>query len=142
MVSIQATIAEKSPAYDHLFLGLLLIACSWVGWRQSRSPGVKEKITTVFSASFLGLLLDVFLVVLYFIVVQSVEIIQTSSPVVLGPSSALPESRGLFAVFAVYAAVKGFVIIEMSFHLILLIRCCHPFSLQDLMKAIINNYNL
>jgi hypothetical protein len=53
--AVSAALESKLAASAHLIVALLLIACSWVGWRQSRSP---------------GLLLDVLLVVLYFIIVQ------------------------------------------------------------------------
>jgi hypothetical protein len=35
---------SKVTASAHLFVALLLIACSWVGWRQSVSPGITEKV--------------------------------------------------------------------------------------------------
>jgi len=99
--AISAGVEEKLPAYAHLFVALLLIACSWVGWRQSASPGMRIRITTVFQWSFVGLLLDVLLVVLYFIVVQGVEV--NTGGTKLTQASARPEVQSLFYVFFVYA---------------------------------------
>jgi hypothetical protein len=101
-VAMSVDVSQKLPGFAHLLLALLLIACSWMGWRQSRSPGMKERITSVFGLTFLGLLLDVLLVVLYFIVVQAGEIkLGNAAP---DPPSALPEAKGLLVVFGVYAA--------------------------------------
>jgi hypothetical protein len=93
---------SKVTASAHLFVALLLIACSWVGWRQSVSPGITEKISGVFRRSFVGLLLDVILVVLYFIIVQRAEINTVTGQIAVEPTSARPEANGLLWVFAVY----------------------------------------
>ena len=47
----------------------------------------------------------------------------------------------LFIIFIIYAIVEGFIIIKTPFYFILLIRCCYLFSLQNLIKTIINDYN-
>src|SRR5205823_1636231 len=88
----------------HLFVALLLIACSWVGWRQSVSPGITQKVTGVFRRSFVGLLLDVILVVLYFIIVQRAEINTVTGQIAVLPISARPEAKGLLWVFAAYVS--------------------------------------
>src|SRR6266487_2249411 len=109
VVATQMPVTEKLPAFSHLLLALVLIACSWVGWRQSRSPGMKERITSVFGGAFLGLLLDVMLVVLYFMVVQTAESAKEApmptkpDAAVLSPASAVPEARLLSIIFAFYA---------------------------------------
>ena len=48
----------------------------------------------------------------------------------------------LFIISTIYATVEDSIIIKAPFYLIFLIRCYHPFSLQGLVKTIINDYNL
>ena len=104
LVSVAAPLWDKAPAFAHLGVGLLLIAASWVGWRQSVSPGMKEeKVKYLFSVPFLGLLLDVLLVILYFIIVRNVEIEQKDGSPSLAATTAVPESSWLCVVFGVYA---------------------------------------
>jgi hypothetical protein len=103
LLGIQGTFLEKLPGFAHLALGLIVIAASWVGWRQSQSPGMKEQIRSQFSLRFVGLLIDVLLVILYFVLVRSVEIEQEAGATVHASASALPEAFWLMAVFAVYA---------------------------------------
>lgn len=90
------------PAAMHLAVGLVLIASSWVGWRQSKSPGMKEKVEFVFSRTFLGLLLDVILVVLYFIVIRQGEIDEKNGAAVVTIATAAPEAMWVTIVFFVY----------------------------------------
>ena len=103
---VTASLCEKMPAILHLVLGLSLIALSWVGWQKSveRNEPVKEKVKYWFSLAFLGLILDVFLVTLYFIVVRNVEIRETNGIFELSDASAVPESYWIIIVFLVYAA--------------------------------------
>lgn len=104
VVGIDAPLPEKMPAFAHLGVGLVLIAASWVGWRQSVSPGMKEsKVEYLFSLPFLGLLLDVLLVIIYFIIVRNVELEQKAGNPILTPGTAVPESFWLCIVFGVYA---------------------------------------
>jgi len=92
---------EEGPAIAHLFVALILISSSWVGWRRSKSQGMKEKIESVFGLPYVGLLLDVFLVILYFILVQAVEVKQSDPPELTTPS-ARPEAKWLLVIFFVY----------------------------------------
>jgi hypothetical protein len=62
---------------------------------------MQDKITSVFTPAFLGLLLDVVLVILYFIIVQNGEV-NLGPPAVLGSASAKPEALVLLYVFGVY----------------------------------------
>ena len=103
VVSITAALSAKAPALAHLGVGLILISASWVGWRQSKSPGMKDKVKYLFSLAFLGLLLDVILVIIYFIVVRHVEIDQINGVPSLTEPTAVPEALGLCVVFGVYA---------------------------------------
>ena len=61
------------PASSHLFLAFVVIATSWVGWTQSAAPGALKDVTSVFQWEFLVLLLDVALVITYFILVRTVH---------------------------------------------------------------------
>lgn len=64
----------KAPAaYSHLTLALVLIATSWVGWSVSAAAGSRLPLNNVFTLAFIVLLLDVILVVFYFIIVRGVE---------------------------------------------------------------------
>jgi len=103
LAAVVAPWQAKMPAAAHLGVGLLVIAASWLGWRQSVSPGMKERVKYLFSVPFIGLLVDVFLVILYFIIVRNVEIEQQGGQTVLAPATARPESFWLCVVFGVYA---------------------------------------
>lgn len=96
-------LSQLTPAMAHLSLALLVIAASWVGWRQSVSPGMKDKVEFVFTWPFVGLLVDVLIVILYFMLARNVDAIkQGQGPATLIPS-ARPESVLLCVIFAVYA---------------------------------------
>lgn len=59
--------------FSHLFLGTYIIASSWVGWNRSKSKGTFEAFNGNFGKSFIILLLDLFLVICYFIIIKGVE---------------------------------------------------------------------
>ena len=97
-----------APA-THLLLGILLISISWVGWSQSQASGNKERVTDIFSLPFFLLLWEVVLVVLYFILVKSVELdtslgghTDTDVTLAVRAPSATPEAFWLAVVFAAY----------------------------------------
>lgn len=102
------------PAYSHLFLATMVIATSWVGWTKSSSPGAKEDVATVLGWDFIVLLVDVFLVVIYFILVKSVDV-KEGEPLQL-VASAKPETFWLMVVFGTYfiwdLVTKGAVYVE------------------------------
>jgi hypothetical protein len=79
-------IAGSLPAYTHLILATIVIATSWVGWRTSRFSG--SDIKTVFSWDFVELLLDVLLVILYFLLVRFAELPADSPGAVVPNASA------------------------------------------------------
>lgn len=87
----------------HLVLCTLLVVASWVGWSRSKAPGTQQHVTGVFSVPFLVLLLDVMLVVLYFIMVQEVEIenLLLGGKYIAEPS-AREEAKWMIWVFSVY----------------------------------------
>ena len=62
-----------APAYAHLTLALILVSASWVGWSMSTAPGARRDVYSIFSADFIVLLIDVLLVIFYFIVVKGVD---------------------------------------------------------------------
>jgi hypothetical protein len=93
---------DRLPAVSHLCLALGVIAASWVGWRQSQSPGMKQQIQSIFSRRFLALLLDVLLVICYFVLVRGVELLQKDGVAVLTQASAVPEAFWLVVVFSIY----------------------------------------
>ena len=111
LVSIDRPWELKTPAIAHLVLAMLLISTSWLGWSTSRwrkdtvekakAAKPEEIFNSPFASDFVGLLLDVSLVVIYFIIVRSVEISE-KEPFELVLPSALPESRWIFWVFTIY----------------------------------------
>jgi hypothetical protein len=102
LVEADGTIGRKLPAISHLALALILISTSWVGWRKSRSPGMKEKVQSVFVRAYVSLLLDVILVIIYYIVVQSVGLDQGDPPRLSEAPSALPGARWILVIFVIY----------------------------------------
>jgi hypothetical protein len=59
--------------YAHLLLATVIIATSWVGWQTSHSFGNTRLIHSNFSSQFIILLVDIFLVICYFIIVRGAE---------------------------------------------------------------------
>ena len=101
VVSAAGSLAAKLPVSAHLVLATLLIATSWLGWSTSLRRRGMLTTKTPFSRDFIGLLLDVLLVVMYFILVQQAEI-SDDAPFALKPASAVPEATWLAWIFAVY----------------------------------------
>lgn len=91
-------IASTLPAYSHLLLATMVIAASWVGWRNSEFSG--SKIKSVFSLDFLELLVDVFLVICYFLLVRLAEIPTSSSLSVVPDASR--EAWMIMVIMAMY----------------------------------------
>lgn len=102
IIGIPGLFREKIPGLMHLVLSLLVIATSWVGWRHSQSPGMQKQIVSVFSRPFVRLLMDVLLVIVYFVLVKSVELEQVLGNSKLTMPAATPESLCLVAIFAIY----------------------------------------
>ncbi len=61
------------PAWTHLLLATVVIATSWVGWTLSVAPGARRDVNGIFEWEFIVLLMDVLLVILYFILVRTVD---------------------------------------------------------------------
>jgi len=96
------SVRDVAAAWIHLALSLLVIGASWIGWRQSQSPGIKAQIESIFSRRAVGLLLDVILVILYFVLVRSVELQQENGVVTLTTPSASNDALWISSIFAVY----------------------------------------
>ncbi len=88
------------PAYSHLLLATMIIATSWVGWTLSHSRGGQKDVESIFEWEFMVLLLDVALVIIYFILVRSVDIVG-DDPVRLS-ASARPEVFWILIIFWIY----------------------------------------
>ncbi|MEO8017423.1 MAG: hypothetical protein ABI769_06395 [Pseudomonadota bacterium] len=99
---------RTAAAISHQFLGLIMIATSWVGWRTSPSPGMAAKLETIFSREFIYLLIDVLLVVLYFILVRDCEVETIAGKTQLTSASAVSESVWILAIFCVFAIWDAF----------------------------------
>jgi hypothetical protein len=74
-----------APA-SHLFLALTLITTSWVGWSASTTSKSAQQLTNVFQKSFIVLIFDILLVIVYFAMTASVEM-DIQKLVILAPSA-------------------------------------------------------
>jgi len=86
------------PAYCHLLLATIVIATSWVGWRNSEVSG--SRIGSVFCWDFVELLVDVFLVICYFLLARLAELPTGSSKTIVPDAS--PETRMIVIVMVAY----------------------------------------
>lgn len=77
VVNAGIVFSDALPAYSHLVLAATVIATSWVGWGWSKSG--LSRIKTVFSRDFGELLLDVWLVAVYFFIAKGVELSQDNA---------------------------------------------------------------
>lgn len=80
-------ISHFLPAYSHLLLATIMIATSWVGWSVSVSPARHKDVDGIFQWRFVILLLDVSLVITYFILVRTVDFGKETGPARIDPSS-------------------------------------------------------
>lgn len=87
-----------AASYAHLALATVLVAASWIGWKRSNAAGNKLPVDAVFGVPFLVLLLDVALVIFYFIIVRGVERPREG---VVTPSAA-NETLWILVIFAGY----------------------------------------
>ena len=91
---------EPLPIYAHLFLATAVVTTSWLGWSHSEAS-LKIRMRSAFSWPFLVLLVDVFLVIMYFILVRSAEIPKAEKSV---EPSAEDEAWMIAAIFIGYFA--------------------------------------
>ena len=95
-------------SFSHSCLALLLVAMSWVMWSKSQAGGHKTEISSIFSKEFIILLVEVFLVVLYFAIAKTMEqnfaeyVKGKSIAAFVGSASARPEALQMMWVFSVY----------------------------------------
>lgn len=59
--------------FTHLALTVYIIASSWVGWQISKSKGSNEKLKHTFGLPFVILIIDLSLVIAYFVLVKGVD---------------------------------------------------------------------
>lgn len=87
------------PAYTHLVLATVVISTSWVGWSLSVAPGGRADVRRIFQWEFLVLLLDVILVIVYFILVRTIDFSQAGH-LRIDPASKV--AALVFVIFALY----------------------------------------
>jgi hypothetical protein len=95
-------------AFSHSALALLMLTMSWIMWSKSQGGGNRPDITSVFSVKFLIVLIEVFLVVLYFAVAKTNEANIATYDEELGlrsyvkTASAYPEAVQILWIFAIF----------------------------------------
>ena len=92
--------AHFLPAYTHLFLATVVVATSWVGWSLSAAPGARRDVQGVFQGEFFVLLLDVFLVIVYFILVRTIDFGKEATPPRIEPASTV--AYLILVIFSLY----------------------------------------
>jgi len=95
-------VGNPAAAYSHLVLAGLVVAASWVGWSESTAPGARAPVHSVFSLGFVVLLVDVALVIFYFILARGVEITRTKTGEMTVVASAANETFWVMMVFGGY----------------------------------------
>jgi hypothetical protein len=93
------TVNQLAPG-THLFLALLVITTSWVGWSKSALAPDTDPLTDIFQDKFVMLLMDVMLVVLYFTLARTVELDPNTPDLVL--LSAFQEAVLISVIFFTY----------------------------------------
>ena len=68
------TIWNTPYVYTHLILCVALLSTSWVGWYSSNSLDDSEKVNSIFSKEYLILLIDLSLVICYFVIIRGSEV--------------------------------------------------------------------
>jgi hypothetical protein len=92
--------AHFLPAYGHLVLATVVVATSWVGWSVSAAPGARKDVHGVFQWEFLVLLLDVALVITYFILVRTIDFGKEGAPPLTKPASTV--ASWILVIFVLY----------------------------------------
>lgn len=96
------------PGYSHLLLATVVIATSFVGWSVSLE-WAQDGMPKVFQPEFLVLLLDVSLVIIYIILVRSVEFVVEGRPPSIAPAKRLAFWIELiFVLYLMWDVVMGF----------------------------------
>jgi uncharacterized membrane protein (DUF485 family) len=92
--------AHFLPAYGHLVLATVVVATSWVGWSLSVAPGARRDVQGVFKGEFFVLLLDVALVIAYFILVRTIDFGKEATPPRTEPASTV--AGWILVIFILY----------------------------------------
>ncbi len=93
-------LAHFLPACCHLILATVVVATSWVGWSLSAAPGARSEFKRVFQWELLVLLLDVFLVIVYFILVRTIDFGKEATPPRTDPASTV--AGWILVIFILY----------------------------------------
>jgi hypothetical protein len=98
--NIMGSLREYHYIYSHLLLCIVILTTSWVGWQISQSIGNTGKINSIFSLQYVILLLDIFLVLSYFVIVRGAEIDFGNHTV--KKASIFPEATWSMIIFLTY----------------------------------------
>lgn len=98
------------PAYTHLILAAIVIAASWVGWTLSVAPGARNDVKKIFQWEFIVLLVDVALVICYFILVRTVNFAPGERPFIAPASTVAKWIAVIFALYFVWDIVTKIII--------------------------------
>lgn len=100
-------------AFLHLILCVIILTSSWVGWQLSQASENSEKINSVFSLQYVILLIDISLVIMYFIIVSwSFEIDKTGNIVPPKVSKAVYWTMIIFLTYFIWDIfTKGFALV-------------------------------
>jgi hypothetical protein len=90
------------PAYTHLWLATFAVAVSWVGWSKSTK---REDVQRVFEFAFIVLLLDMAMVVTYFILVRTVDFSPEGHQRIDGASDVAKWHIVIFALYLIWDLV-------------------------------------
>lgn len=88
--------------YAHLLLALFVITTSWIGWGKSFSSHRDSKLNSVFTLDFAELLIDVGLVITYFVLVHRAETVVNASGNISTSPSIGPEAICIPTIFTLY----------------------------------------
>ncbi|WP_431293407.1 hypothetical protein [Pedobacter sp. P26] len=98
--NILGSVQEYHYVYSHLLLCVVILTTSWVGWQISQSVGNTGKINSIFSLQYIILLVDIFLVLSYFVIVRGAEIDFGSHTI--KEASIFPEATWSMIIFSTY----------------------------------------
>ena len=92
---------KEAFVITHYSLAGFILISSWVGWQRSKSTGNQRIIETIFDQQSMVLILDVVLVIIYYVIVISAEY-KPGSPATINSASAKPESSWTILIFSIY----------------------------------------
>ncbi len=98
LVNGKLSLSECAPSYSHLILATAIITTSWVGWGWSKHS--LSNIRHIFTCDYCELLVDLWLVAVYFFIVKSVELPSDGGLEII--PSYYEETRWVVTIFATY----------------------------------------